>query len=257
MKINRFAAISMAALMLSPMTAYADETNYRTFDQFNKNEVNGTLTVNIPEGCTADISITFDSPEGPALPYYKVEKGKSGSYSFDIEGRDNNKSDYRYYNLSVTLTSVEYGNVSEAFTDVVNGTAKDSFLIPDKNDNPDSLKKYTYNFSCDDVNNGKSWELTDSDETSKTVTVHLNFIPVGDVNGDGHIDGVDASDILTAYAKESAGGKSDLSAAQKKAADVNGDKVMDGNDASLLLSYYAYVSAKGNVTLAEFMADRV
>ena len=186
-----------------------------------------------------------------------VAKGKSGSYSFDIEGRDNNKSDYRYYNLSVTLTSIEYGNVSEAFTDVVNGTANDSFLIPDKNDNPDSFKKYTYNFSCDDVNNGKSWELTDSDETSKTVTVHLNFIPVGDVNGDGHIDGVDAPDILTAYAKESAGGKSDLSAAQKKAADVNGDKVMDGNDASLLLSYYAYVSAKGNVTLAEFMADRV
>ena len=66
---------------------------------------------------------------------------------------------------------------------------------------------------------------------------------LGDVNNNGKIDGVDASDILTAYAKSSvAGGSLGYTDEQKTAADVNSNGIVDGIDASLVLTYYAKTS---------------
>ena len=256
MKINKFAAVLTAALMLSPMTAFAAGSQKTVFPQFNKNEVNGTVTVTVPEECTADITITFDSPEGLAFPYYTVTGAESGDYSFDIEGRDNTKDDYRYYNLSVDISSEKLGKSTAPFTDVINGTDKASFLIPDKNDNPDSFKNYSYIFTADGTAGENAWDVTASDKTSKTVAMHLISSVDGDVNGDGRVDGIDATAILTAYAQESVGKDSGFTEPQRKTADINGDEKMDGNDATLLLSYYTFISTDGKSTLAEFVASR-
>ena len=60
------------------------------------------------------------------------------------------------------------------------------------------------------------------------------------MNGDKTIDGRDASDVLSFYAKSSAGnGKNNINT---KAADVNSDSIVDGRDASMILTYYSKVS---------------
>ena len=256
MNIKTSSAIFAAALTaVTPFGASAAESkNSPVFPQFNSNDVNGTVTVIVPDGYTADIAVTFDSPEGTDIPYYDIRKVSGGECSLDIEGRNNTKDDYRYYELAVTITGGS--RISEVFKDIINGNEKESFLIPDPNDTPDSYKNYTYKFTVDDTDNGKSWEITAADKTSKTVSVHLNAIIQGDVNDDGKVDGIDASKVLTSYAMESAGKRSELTEKQQKAADVNSDGKVDANDASLILSFYAYNSAGNDVTLADYIKAR-
>ena len=260
MKINKTAAlITAAALTISPLTANA-AAQKPVFPQFNKNEVNGTVTVNIPDGAVADIDITFDSPEGKGFSYYTVKDAAKGEYSFDIEGRDNTKDDYRYYQLTINLKETHLGTVSSSFSEYIDfindGSKKDSFLIPDKNDNPESYKKYTYDLTVKEAEKANSWEVKVVDKVKKSLTFNQMPPALGDVNNDGKIDAVDASATLTAYAKESAKLDSGLSEIQKKTADVNKDGNVDGNDASFILSYYAYISAEKDITLDEFSANR-
>lgn len=61
----------------------------------------------------------------------------------------------------------------------------------------------------------------------------------GDVNGDGNIDALDASSVLTHYALKSTGNKSKLTDKQVAAADFNTDGAVDALDASAILTYYA------------------
>lgn len=259
MKINKTASlITAAALMFSPVTAYAAaESQTPVFPQFNKNEVNGTVKVNIPEGCIADIDITFDSPEGNEFPYYSVKDAVKGEYSFDIEGRDNTADDYRYYRMDIKLKQTSIGVVSDYFMEFINNSdKKSSFFIPDKNDNPDSFGIYTYNISIIEKEGNNMWDTKLTDKNTKEIIFYQSPAIAGDVNGDSKVDGSDASAILAAYAKESAGKPSELTEAQRKSADIDGDGKMDGVDASLLLSYYAYVSVDGNIPLADFIAKR-
>lgn len=76
---------------------------------------------------------------------------------------------------------------------------------------------------------------------------------IGDVNENGTIDGIDASIIITEYARLSVGVELSLTGRQFKAADVNSDGVLSAVDASAVLSYYAYVSVGGTMTIEEFI----
>lgn len=64
----------------------------------------------------------------------------------------------------------------------------------------------------------------------------------GDVNGDGKIDAVDASDVLAYYAQSSTQQESSFTEAQKTAADVDDNGFADSVDASRILEYYAFSS---------------
>ena len=75
----------------------------------------------------------------------------------------------------------------------------------------------------------------------------------GDVNSDGTIDAIDASLILTEYAKSATGNKLNFSAVQKISADVNKDGEIDAIDASLVLGYYAYKATGGTMSMDEFL----
>ena len=72
------------------------------------------------------------------------------------------------------------------------------------------------------------------------------------MNGDNAINAIDASYILTDYAKTSTNQKSDFTETQKLAADVNKDKKINAVDASYVLTYYAYYSTGGRKSLEEY-----
>lgn len=255
MKIKTSAAIFAAALMtVTPFSAFAAESEL-VYDEFNKNDVNGEVGFVLPKGATGTFTITFDSPEGKDISYYSgsIESGKD--YAFKLEGRDNTKDDYRTYTLTVNIKGGDFGRTT-AFTDTINGTGEDTFIIHDPHDNPDTYQKCVYKFTIDDKETGNPWDITASDATSKTVAVHLNATVPGDVTGDGKVDGIDASAVLSAYAKSSVGKDMEFTDKQKEIADVNADKKIDGNDASIILSYYAYTSAGHDTTLADFIKSR-
>lgn len=226
------ASIATAVLAVMPaVNAFAAETP--VFPNFSKNDVNGSVTVTLPEGMGAKVSITFDSPEGKAEPYYLTDIAENSSATFDIEGRDNTEDDYRYYFLTVTPEGVH----AKPFTETI--------TVPDGNDNPDSFKTLKYNFVIDDVVSDNDWDATELDGTV-TVAYHLNAYTLGDVNEDGKIDAKDASRVLVYYAAASTGADGGLGESQKKAANVNGDKLIDAKDASRILVFYASASTGGN-----------
>ena len=95
---------------------------------------------------------------------------------------------------------------------------------------------------------------TTSESTTTTSSSPVNIsYTLGDVNGDKIIDGRDATDILTDYAKSSTGQDSKYNEEQKTAADVNKDNIIDGRDATAILSYYAKTSVGEKITLEEYI----
>ena len=75
--------------------------------------------------------------------------------------------------------------------------------------------------------------------TTLTTPVKNNL---GDIDNNGVIDAVDASKVLSYYARISTKQEGGFSDSLKEAADVNKDGIIDAVDASKILSYYAYVS---------------
>ncbi|MCR4796755.1 MAG: hypothetical protein K5898_16570 [Ruminococcus sp.] len=76
---------------------------------------------------------------------------------------------------------------------------------------------------------------------------------LGDLNGDKHIDAVDASMILAEYARISGNGSRVFNSEQNKFADLNGDNLIDSVDASLVLAYYSTVSNGKDIDISEFL----
>ena len=78
---------------------------------------------------------------------------------------------------------------------------------------------------------------------------------LGDVDGNGLLDAVDASKILANYAKYSTGTatptEDDLAVC-----DVNKDGYIDAVDASKVLAFYAHISTGGKLSFEEFMKNK-
>ena len=93
--------------------------------------------------------------------------------------------------------------------------------------------------------------------TTTTASTTTTIVPatkkvLGDIDGNGILDAVDASKILGSYAKYSTGSKAptedDLAVC-----DVNKDGYIDAVDASKVLAFYAHTSTGGKLSLEEFM----
>ncbi|MDE6425511.1 MAG: leucine-rich repeat protein [Ruminococcus sp.] len=76
-----------------------------------------------------------------------------------------------------------------------------------------------------------------------------SLVTLGDVNADGFIDALDATDVLIEYASLSTAGISTFTDEQKISADVNSDGVVDSVDGSYILAYYAYLSTGDDAKL--------
>lgn len=70
----------------------------------------------------------------------------------------------------------------------------------------------------------------------------LGNVITGDVDGNGAVNAVDASIILSEYALTSTGKPSEFDAAQREAGDVDKNGALNAVDASIVLSYYAYTA---------------
>ncbi len=233
-------ALALSAItILSPIENVFAENITPVYEDFNANDVNGKITVEIPEKASAEIKINFTSPEVTDEPYYSTEADGGNSCSFDIEGRDTTDDDYRNYTLSVAVTGGDY-NDTTVYTD--------TFTVPDGNDNPDSFMNMTYTFTIDDKSTGNKWDISSETKTQKNIALHMNHYLKGDVNGDNLIDAVDATQIQQYYAKLSAGGEVTLNERQLLAADVNNDDLVDAVDATQIQQYYAKLSAVGTAT---------
>jgi len=88
------------------------------------------------------------------------------------------------------------------------------------------------------------------------ITSNAESVLLGDINNDGIIDAVDASEILAFYAVTSTGANISLTDEQLTNADVNYDSTVDAVDASFVLSYYAYTSTGGKRVIDVFINDR-
>lgn len=229
-------ALVMTVTTIVPFNnIYAESST--VYKEFNENDVNGTVTVKIPENTTADIKITFTSPEVTDEPYYIASLTGGKIQSFAIEGRDTTENDYRNYKLNVSVTDTNYKSTI---------TYVDTFTVPDVNDNPNSFKKLDYNFSLGDNYSGKQWEISSETETEKNIKLYFSSYSLGDVNSDGLVDAVDASMILNEYSLLSTDEKGTFTENQKLSANVNNDSVIDAVDASMVLNYYAEISTGGN-----------
>ena len=96
--------------------------------------------------------------------------------------------------------------------------------------------------------------------TTTTTTTQPPVTPpddydLGDVNNDGFVDAVDASMVLSEYARLSANQNAAFTDKQRSAANVNGDGYVDAVDASNILAYYAYLSSESDniLTISEFI----
>lgn len=92
----------------------------------------------------------------------------------------------------------------------------------------------------------------------ETVSYTVSFFSVrslglGDVDGDGAINAIDASLVLTEYGQLSTNRPTTLTPKQNQDADVNKDGNVNAIDASLILAYYAYVSTDGQGSFKDFL----
>lgn len=100
-------------------------------------------------------------------------------------------------------------------------------------DHRENILSPNYKYFGVGVVDGKYWEqLFIGDITKKKLSV-------GDVNGDGAIDAIDASALLEYYAFSSVSDSFMHTDEFKDAADVDGTGSVDAMDASIILKYYA------------------
>lgn len=78
---------------------------------------------------------------------------------------------------------------------------------------------------------------------------------LGGINSDSAINAVDASEILSEYARVSTNQAPKFTEAQKKAADVDNNGAINAVDASQVLSYYAYKSTSGTMEFEDYLKN--
>jgi len=102
--------------------------------------------------------------------------------------------------------------------------------------------------------------VTDINETTSTTTspVTQPDYTLGDVNNDGKINAVDASNVLAYYARISTNQEGGYTEEQILAADVTHDGSINAVDASNILAYYAYVSTTKEtpMSMEEYMKKK-
>jgi hypothetical protein len=97
--------------------------------------------------------------------------------------------------------------------------------------------------------------VTTTTASTTTTTAPVTKKELGDIDGNGILDAVDASKILGSYAQYSTGSKAptedDLAVC-----DINKDGYIDAVDASKVLAFYAHTSTGGKLTFEEFLKTK-
>lgn len=159
------------------------------------------------------------------------------------------------HNWNIVCISPMY-YMLDASADAMFGKGSSEYFLKGKNDISSDSNKYFFYYVSDsyedDIPNHKRASAPIY-ETKYDPSANV----LGDVNGNGVIDAVDASAVLIYYAETSAGKKGSLTNVQQTAADVNKNKKIDAVDASILLGYYAYTSAGSSYTVTGYIKNVV
>lgn len=91
---------------------------------------------------------------------------------------------------------------------------------------------------------------------SPTISAYAEGYSLGDINSDGYVNAVDASDVLICYSQASSGVELALTDTKRKAADVNRDGFVDASDASSILAYYSFISTDVYEPFADYIIDK-
>lgn len=188
------------------------------------------------------------------FPYVKFrtpQNAKTGSYSYtitvkkaiDLKGNDVLS---KLPNIKINGTYKVNSAGSEAA--VTTTTAKKAVTTTTAKKATTTTKKAT--------TTAKKVTTTTAKKTTTPVTTTKPAATVktkGDPNGDGKINAIDASDILSVYAAVSVSKTRKLSDAEKSYCDVNSDGAVNAVDASYILSYYSYKQTGGTDSFADYM----
>ena len=100
----------------------------------------------------------------------------------------------------------------------------------------------------------KGYKNSTAETVAKKYSFKFSALPsYGDPNADGKINSVDASYILSLYAKN-AQNKTKPSSDDLECCDINKDGAVNAADASYVLAYYAYTATNKNpVSLTDYM----
>jgi len=208
-----------------------------------------TLTA---QNCTIDRVVYLnngeDGTQGGGLQFYKEKVGAEDFVNgyFEKFGGEitSNKTVYKFLAAGTAKNEYTYGGVTYpahiwrnptetlilTLQVTMNDGAKNCSLAVDTT--AGSSGRFTVGQSVD-VGNGK-YEVKDACTGAATSEKYGEDDGLlGDVNGDGEVDNLDAAKVYSYY-----NGVTVLNAEQLSAADVNGDGEVDNLDAAMIYSYY-------------------
>ena len=214
-----------------------------------------TLTA---QNCTIDRVVYLnngeDGTQGGGLQFYKEKVGAEDFVNgyFEKFGGEitSNKTVYKFLAAGTAKNEYTYGGVTYpahiwrnptetlilTLQVTMNDGAKNCSLAVDTT--AGSSGRFTVGQSVD-VGNGK-YEVKDACTGVATSEKYgADDVLLGDVNGDGEVDNIDAA-LIYAYFND----KCSFTEEQLSAGDVNGDEVVDNIDAALIYAYFNEVISK-------------
>ena len=191
---------------------------------------------------------------------YKVDTNNLDRFEFDVfDIIDKDEIQVGSINFN-TLPAGEYTVSYEGFIiyrdtdrDVVFRNVKFSYPVTIKEKSA-SLVTYTTPKTTVTTSTATSATVRRTVTTTTTTTQPIKY-SLGDVDNNGIVDAVDASKVLSEYARVSSNAKNTFGETQKKAADANKDGFIDAVDASKILAFYAYRSTNGTLGFEEYIND--
>ena len=275
MSIRRTMAAAMAGIVLgtaAPLTAWNS----------NNNSVSAEET-----GSAVKPSFHISSAE---IYEKDAVKGKTCRVTLSVEGVDKGYCSthiYLYYDSKLKVSDVQTGTAAaELESAYMNGDTGDfiflstagkdnlgldgemwhiDFVLPENSEAGDEYEVYLgdskygripllfTNFEDDEYGESITSQIFRTSAKAKIKVADDPPYILGDFNDDGVVNGVDASGILSYYAKSSVNDSHKLSRYEKGSADVNKDNVVNGVDASSVLRYYAYVSTNEDMSYEEYL----
>lgn len=202
-----------------------------------------TLRIAAGNGMFGSEAVVYEIPEAGAAPTeaaeYSIEAGKIVlQYSDTLE----------YGMISGSLTEDELSELAEAFgyeTEEYVSVMMNRYGTSNRTELLELLEtEWDAVFEVETDYSGKlsvavRYYADDEGFASEAVINEITYTVKGDVNFDKVIDAIDASMVLSYYAKTSVGIDPEISDEVFEAGNFNSDNVLDAVDASEILSYYA------------------
>lgn len=167
---------------------------------------------------------------------------------------DTSSSEYIYFYIKQSNTS----SYAIADVEIVSGKKTDAATTTTASEKETVTSTTTAkNQTATNTTTSTSKDESENTTTTTVPTEEGDDILLGDITGDGKINALDATNVLTYYAMLSTKNEADITEAQKKAGDVDKNGVLNAVDASYILSYYAFtqINKDAKITMSEYMSS--